>query len=115
VEENSPGFRLMDRYPDRVLFNDYNPKEESAESRRRNLLNSIYTRARASYGTVCCGTDCLVPKRTNIQAKVLFVIECAGLIPCTSTWVAERVLPANAELFAIWMAVNKATMLENCD
>jgi hypothetical protein len=105
----------MDRYPDRVLFNDYNPKEEKAESRQHNLLNSIYTQARASYGTDCYGMDCSVPKRTNIQAKALFVIECAGLTPYTSTWVAGRVLPADVELFAIRMAVSKATMLENCD
>jgi hypothetical protein len=115
AEENSPGFRLMDRYPDRVLFNHYDPKEENAEVRRCNLLNSIRAQARASYGTVCCGTDCAVPKRTNIQAKALFVIERAGLTPYTSTWVAGRVLSADAELFAIRMAVSKATMLENCD
>jgi hypothetical protein len=115
AEENSPGFRLMDRYLDRVLFNDYNPKEENAASRRRNLLNSIYTQARASYRTVCCRTDCSVSNRTNIQAKALFVIERAGLTPYTCTWVAGRVLPANVELFAIRMAVSKATMLENCN
>jgi hypothetical protein len=115
TKENSPGFRLMDRYLDRVLFNDYDLKEENAEPRRPNLLNSIYTQARASYRTVYYGMVCSVPKRTNIQAKVLFVIECTGLTPYTSTWVAGRVLPANVELFAIWMAVSKATMLENCD
>jgi hypothetical protein len=98
----------MDRYPDRVLFNDYDPKEENAESRRCNLLNSIYTQARASYRTDCCGTDCSVPKETNIQAKASFVIEHAGLTPYISTWVARRVLPADMELFAIQMAVSKA-------
>jgi hypothetical protein len=112
AEENTPGCRLMDKYPKRVTFVDYDPKEENTESRRRNLLDSIYAKAKASFGVICCGTDCSVPKRANHQAKASFVIERAGLTPYTSTWVAGKVLSADAELFAIRMAVTKAVMLE---
>ena len=33
LTENTSEFRLLDRHPDRVLFNDYNPKEENAENK----------------------------------------------------------------------------------
>ena len=41
AEENTPGLRLMDRYPDRVQLDDFDPKDEDALSKRRSLLNTV--------------------------------------------------------------------------
>jgi hypothetical protein len=104
----------MDMYPDRVTFMTFDPKEENVLPRCRHLLNTVYAQARADPVKVCGGTDCSIPKCTSYQATALFVIKQAGNETLASTWVAGRVLSADAKLFAICMAVYKAVMLENC-
>jgi hypothetical protein len=114
ADENTPGYWLLDKYPDRVTFTTFNPKEEDTLPKRRSLLNAIYAQSRADSTKVCCGTDGSIPKRTSHQAIALFIIEQAGRETVTSTWVAGRVLSTDVELFAVRMAVCKAITLEDC-
>jgi hypothetical protein len=114
ADENTPGYRLLDKYPDRVTFMTFNPKEEDALPKCRNLLNAIYTQSRADSTKVCCGTDCSIYKCSSHQATASFIIEQAGRETLESTWVTGRVLSTDAELSAVRMAVCKAVTLEDC-
>jgi hypothetical protein len=112
--ENTPGNCLMDKYPSRVQFDGFDPKEEGAYAKRQSHLNAVFAEAKNSPGTVCCGTDCSVPMCTMHQASAAYVIKQPGNQPLVSGWVAERVLSLDAELFAIRSAVVRATTLNNC-
>jgi hypothetical protein len=114
ADENTPGCWLLDKYPDRVMFTTFNPKEENALPKHQNLLNAIYAQSRADSTRVCCGTDCSIPKCSSYQATALLIIEQAGRETLKSTWVAGRVLSTDAELFVVRMAVCKAVTLEDC-
>ncbi|KAJ2923685.1 hypothetical protein H1R20_g13405, partial [Candolleomyces eurysporus] len=100
AEGNTPGERLLDRHQGRVLFDEFDPKGEDALPKRRTFLDTLQRQAAQQQGTVCCGKDCSVPKRTAHQATASFVIERAGHNPATSAWAAEVV---------------RATTLDGCD
>ena len=57
AEENTPGLRLLDRFPRRVQFTTFDPKEERALEKRRNLLDTMYADAKADGHMVCLGVD----------------------------------------------------------
>ena len=61
AEENTLGLHLMDRYPDRVQFDNFNPKDEDMLSKHRFLLNMVYAQAKSDHIKVCCGMDGSVP------------------------------------------------------
>jgi hypothetical protein len=113
--ENTPGNRLMDKYPSRVQFNGFDPKEEGVYVKRWSHLNAVFAEAKNSPGTVCCGTDCSVPMHTMHQALAAYVIKQPGKHPLVSGWMVGKVLSSDAKLFAIRSAVVQATMLNNCD
>ncbi|KAJ2911570.1 hypothetical protein MD484_g8847, partial [Candolleomyces efflorescens] len=114
ADENTPGTRLMDLFSERVEFESISGKDDKALDLQRSLLNQLAYQARDDPSVALCGTDCSIPVRSSHQATASFVIEQAGQNQLASTWVAGRVLSADAELFAIRMAVCKAVTLENC-
>ncbi|KAJ2923683.1 hypothetical protein H1R20_g13407, partial [Candolleomyces eurysporus] len=115
AEENTPGERLLDRYQKRVLFDEFDPKGEDALSKRRSSLDNMQRQAARDRSTVCCGTDCSVPRQTTRQATASFVIERAGNDPIASTWAAGKITSACAELFVIRAAIVRAVSLDECD
>jgi hypothetical protein len=96
------------------MFTTFNPKEEDALPKCRNLFNAIYAQSRVDSTKMCCGTDCSISKRSSHQATASFIIEQAGRETLKSTWVTGRVLSTDAELFTVCMAVCKAVTLEDC-
>ncbi|KAJ2911670.1 hypothetical protein MD484_g8746, partial [Candolleomyces efflorescens] len=114
VDENTPGIRLMDLFSERVGFESLTGRDKKALDSHRNLLNQLSYQAREDPSVALCGTDCSVPVRSSHQATAVFVIERVGHDQLASTWVAGRVLSADAELLAIRMIVSKAVTLENC-
>jgi hypothetical protein len=51
AKENTPGDCLMDKYPSRVQFDGFDPKEEGAYAKRRSHLNAVFAEAENSLGT----------------------------------------------------------------
>ena len=106
---------MMDLYGAQVQFDGYDRCGEDPLDRRRKELNTLWNSVSNDIHTVCMGVDASVPKDTKNQATAAYVYE--GLVNQRSkgVTVAGRVLSSDAELFAIRMAVGRATALEDCN
>ena len=106
---------MMDLYGAQVQFDGYDRRGEDPLDRRRKELNTLWNSVSNDIHTVCMGVDASVPKDTKNQATAAYVYE--GLVNQRSKGitVAGRVLPSDAELLAIRMAVGRATALEDCN
>jgi len=114
--ENQPGQRLKDLFPDRIKLEKYGGKkgDDTAMGSWNTVLNLIHRTAEAEADTVICGTDASVPLTTRAQAASAAIGTRAGTEIFRSRWMAGKVLSADAELFAIRIAVVQAVSQPNC-
>jgi hypothetical protein len=112
--EASPGSRLLDRFPDRVKWLPFAGGSDAVLELHRTALDDLYWEADSQDFTVQCGTDCSVPTSTKHQAAAAYCLRRAGHSAHRARWVAGRVLPADAELFAIRGGILRAVSEPGC-
>jgi len=116
VSEAQPGTRLLDRYPDQVIFDDCGPLlEQDALDAQERDQSTILQNARLSDNTVYCLVDASLPDNAQHQA-VLAAIVYQELEEFNRVHhIAGRVTAPDAELFAIRSAITLATQQDNCE
>ncbi|CAA7269286.1 unnamed protein product [Cyclocybe aegerita] len=104
-----PGDRLLDRYADRLHFDERNPTQD-----RRPYLDKLIAKARADPLTVLAATDGAVPQSNQYQAASAAIIYKGHHELKRTRYVSGRVTAPDAELNAISCAVRLAVKQANC-
>ncbi|CAA7270641.1 unnamed protein product [Cyclocybe aegerita] len=107
--EARPGDRLLDRYADRLHFDERDPGQD-----RRPYLDELITKARADPLTVLAATDGSVPQSNQYQAASAAIIYKGHRELERTRYVSGRVTAPDAELNAISCAVRLAVKQANC-
>jgi len=115
ASEARPGTRLMDRFPDQVIFDDCGSlmEQDALEARERDLF-TILRNVRLSNDTVYCSVDASLPDNTQHQAVSAAILYREFEEFNRVRHVAGRVTAPDAELFAIRSAITLATQQDNC-
>ncbi|KAH9478813.1 hypothetical protein JR316_0009275 [Psilocybe cubensis] len=112
-----PGYQLLDRFRDRVHFDNWsldlgNPE---SEPKRRTHLNNLMIQLQMGWeGQYYAGTDSSLPLTGRHQAIASVVLFRGHDKVSRSRWAAGRVLAPDAELMAICYAVVLALSNEDC-
>jgi len=116
ASEARPGTRLMDRFPDQVIFNDCGSLlEQDALEAREHDLSTILRNVRLSDDTVYCSVDASRPDNMQHQAVSAAILYWELEELNRVRHVAGRVTAPDAELFAIRSAITLATQQDNCE
>ncbi|CAA7270639.1 unnamed protein product [Cyclocybe aegerita] len=107
--EARPGDRLLDRYADRLHFDERDPGQD-----RRPYLDELIAKARADPLTVLAATDGSVPQSNQYQAASAAIIYKGHRELERTRYVSGRVTAPDAELNAISCAVRLAVKQANC-
>ncbi|CAA7270789.1 unnamed protein product [Cyclocybe aegerita] len=107
--EARPGDRLLDRYADRLHFDERDPGQD-----RRPYLDELIAKARANPLTVLAATDGSVPQSNQYQAASAAIIYKGHRKLERTCYVSGRVTAPDAELNAISCAVRLAVKQANC-
>jgi len=115
ASEAWPDARLMDRFPDQVIFDNYSPLlEQYALDAHKYNLSTILKNVRLSDDTVYCLVDASLPdnvQHQDVSAAILYPeLEEFNRV----CYVASRVTAHDAELFVIRSAITLATQQDNC-
>jgi len=115
ASEARPGARLMDRFPDQVIFDDCGSllEQNALEARKRDLF-TILRNVRLSENTVYCLVDASLSDNTQHQAVLAAILYQEFEEFNRVCHVAGRVTAPDAELFAIRSAITLATQQDNC-
>ncbi|CAA7267773.1 unnamed protein product [Cyclocybe aegerita] len=109
VPEARPGDRLLDRFADRLHFDERNPTQD-----RRPYLDKLIAKVRADPLTVLAATDGSVPQSNQYQAASAAIIYKGHRELKKTHYVSGRVTTPDAELNAIVCAVRLAVKQANC-
>ncbi|CAA7259603.1 unnamed protein product [Cyclocybe aegerita] len=104
-----PGNRLLDRYVDRLHFDERDPAQD-----KRPYLDELIAKARANPLTVLAATDGSVPQSNQYQATSAAIIYKGHRKLERTCYVSGRVTAPDAELNAISCAVRLAVKQANC-
>ncbi|CAA7263213.1 unnamed protein product [Cyclocybe aegerita] len=107
--EARPGDQLLDRYADRIHFDERDPTQD-----RRPYLDELIAKARADPLTVLAATDGSVPQSNQYQAASAAIIYKGHRELERTRYVSGRVTAPDAELNAISCAVRLAVKQANC-
>ncbi|CAA7267370.1 unnamed protein product [Cyclocybe aegerita] len=107
--EARPGDRLLDRFADRLHFDERDPTQD-----RRPYLDELIARARADPLTVLAATDGSVPQSNQYQAASAAIIYKGHRELERTRYVSGRVTAPDAKLNAISCAVRLAVKQANC-
>ena len=108
-DECIPGLRIHDLWNNRITFHECDRTDDKAIARHVESLTELCARAALDTFQVICATDASVP--TTNQWQAVAVAACwVGEFQTASIKVpAGRVTSVDAELFAIRLAIAKAT------
>ncbi|CAA7269292.1 unnamed protein product [Cyclocybe aegerita] len=107
--EARPGDWLLDRFADRLHFDERNPTQD-----RRPYLDELIATVRANPRTVLAATDGSVPQSNQYQAALAAIIYKGHRELERTCYVSGRVTALDAELNAIACAVRLAVKQVNC-
>ncbi|CAA7267356.1 unnamed protein product [Cyclocybe aegerita] len=107
--EACPGDRLLDRYADRLCFDERDPTQD-----RHPYLDGLIANTRADPLTVLAATDGSVPQSNQYQAASAAIIYKGHCELKRTHYVSGRVTTPDAELNAILCAVRLAVKQANC-
>ncbi|CAA7270783.1 unnamed protein product [Cyclocybe aegerita] len=107
--EARPGDQLLDRYADRLHFDEHDPTQD-----RRPYLDELIANARANPLTVLAAADGSVPQSNQYQATSAAIIYKGHCELERTRYVSGTVTALDADLNAIMCAVCLAVKQANC-